>query len=270
MLYYEAIQSTMSWISCISAQLYDFTFCFFMDFVGILHVLIEQCFFMLCCFYLTILVNLCESICCSFNALFFNIVKWLPWFILNRVSTKLMFFWKTQVVDLRFLAFCFRFMEHLPTELIGNIISRLGPARDVVIASTTCKQWRHAFCYHLSTFSFNSKDSLSYHVTSQFEILISQTLLQSTRLQGLSISMDEVGEFLVSVVISWLMCSKETLRNSLFYNVRTTSNVNILVIYERSKLETLFLAHNSITRGSIPITRGSLGWNPSPWNMSVF
>ncbi|RVW86997.1 F-box/LRR-repeat protein [Vitis vinifera] len=28
-------------------------------------------------------------------------------------------------------------MEHLPTELIGNIISRLGPARDVVIASTT-------------------------------------------------------------------------------------------------------------------------------------
>ena len=75
MLYYEAIQSTMSWISCISAQLYDFTFCFFMDFVGILHVLIEQCFFMLCCFYLTILVNLCESICCSFNALF--------WILLN-------------------------------------------------------------------------------------------------------------------------------------------------------------------------------------------
>ena len=94
MLYYEAIQSTMSWISCISAQLYDFTFCFFMDFVGILHVLIEQCFFMLCCFYLTILVNLCESICCYFNALFFNIVKWLPWFILNWVSTKLMFFGK--------------------------------------------------------------------------------------------------------------------------------------------------------------------------------
>ena len=32
----------------------------------------------------------------------------------------------------------------------------------------------------------------------------------------------------------------------MFFNVRTTSNVNILVIYERSKLETLFFAHNSI------------------------
>ena len=165
---------------------------------------------------------------------------------------------------MRFLAFCFRFMEHLPTKLIGNIISRLGPARDVVIASTTCKQWRHAFCYHLSTFSFNSKDSPSYHVTSQFEILISQTLLQTTRLQGLSISMDEVGEFSVSVVISWLMRSKETLRSSLFYNVRTTLNVNILVIYERSKLETLFLAHNSITGGQSQLPGVLLAEIPLP------
>ncbi|KAL6342086.1 hypothetical protein AAG906_038565 [Vitis piasezkii] len=139
-------------------------------------------------------------------------------------------------------------MEHLPVEVIGNILSRLGAARDIVIASATCRKWREAFCYHLHTLSFNSKDWPLYHdlTTSQLEILITETLLQTTGLQGLSISMDEVGEFSASVVTFWLMYTRETLR-SLWYNVRTTPNVNILEICGRQKLETLFLAHNFIT-----------------------
>ncbi|RVW33509.1 F-box/LRR-repeat protein [Vitis vinifera] len=111
-------------------------------------------------------------------------------------------------------------MEHLPVEVIGNILSRLGAARDIVIASATCRKWREAFCYHLHTLSFNSKDWPLYHdlTTSQLEILITETIFQTTGLQGLSILMDEVDEFSASMVIAWLM----------------------------QKLETLFLAHNLI------------------------
>ncbi|KAK3205712.1 hypothetical protein Dsin_019758 [Dipteronia sinensis] len=139
-------------------------------------------------------------------------------------------------------------MEHLPVEVIGNILSRLGGARDVVIASATCCKWRDAYRRHLHTLSFNSNDWPLYRdlTTSRLEILITQTIFQTSGLQGLSIMMDDVDEFSASTVIAWLMYTRETLRR-LFYNVRTTPNVNILDICGRQKLETLVLAHNSIT-----------------------
>ncbi|KAK2640725.1 hypothetical protein Ddye_022488 [Dipteronia dyeriana] len=139
-------------------------------------------------------------------------------------------------------------MEHLPVEVIGNILSRLGGARDVIIASATCCKWRDAYRRHLHTLSFNSNDWPLYRdlTTSRLEILITQTIFQTSGLQGLSIMMDDVDEFSASTVIAWLMYTRETLRR-LFYNVRTTPNVNILDICGRQKLETLVLAHNSIT-----------------------
>ncbi|KAK9280711.1 hypothetical protein L1049_014409 [Liquidambar formosana] len=139
-------------------------------------------------------------------------------------------------------------MEHLPVEVIGNILSRLGAARDVVIASATCRKWREACRKHLHALSFNSSDWPVYRdiTTSRLEILITQTIFQTTGLQGLSILMDDVEEFSASTVIAWLMYTRETLRQ-LFYNVRTTPNVNILDICGRQKLEMLVLAHNSIT-----------------------
>ncbi|KAJ4724814.1 F-box/LRR-repeat protein [Melia azedarach] len=139
-------------------------------------------------------------------------------------------------------------MEHLPVEVIGNILSRLGGARDVVIASATCKKWREAYRKHLHTLSFNSNEWPGYHdlTTTRLEILITQTIFQTSGLQGLSILMDEVDEFSASTVIAWLMYTRETLRR-LFYNVRTTPNVNILEVCGRQKLEVLELAHNSIT-----------------------
>ncbi|XP_050214475.1 F-box/LRR-repeat protein At1g67190-like [Mercurialis annua] len=138
-------------------------------------------------------------------------------------------------------------MEHLPVEVIGNILFRLGGARDVVIASATCRKWREACRKHLHTLSFNSNDWPAYHdlTTSRLEILITQTIFQTTGLQGLSILMDDV-DFSASTVIAWLMYTRETLRR-LTYNVRTTPNVNILEICGRQKLEMLELSHNSIT-----------------------
>ncbi|TYH67278.1 hypothetical protein ES332_D06G177900v1 [Gossypium tomentosum] len=46
-------------------------------------------------------------------------------------------------------------MEHLPVEVIGNILSRLGGARDVVIASATCWKWREAYiCFNIYEFGY--------------------------------------------------------------------------------------------------------------------
>ncbi|XP_058088826.1 F-box/LRR-repeat protein At1g67190 [Magnolia sinica] len=139
-------------------------------------------------------------------------------------------------------------MEHLPVEVIGNILSRLAAARDVVIASATCRKWREACLKHLHTLSFNSNDWPVYRdlTNSRLEILITQTIFQTTGLQCLSIFMDDVDEFSAAPVIAWLMYTRETLR-CLLYNVRTTPNVNILEKCGRQKLEMLVLAHNSIT-----------------------
>lgn len=133
-------------------------------------------------------------------------------------------------------------------EVIGNILSRLGAARDVVIASATCRKWREACRNHLHTLSFNSNDWPVYHdlTTSRLEILITQTIFQTTGLQCLSIFMDDVDQFSAAPVIAWLMYTRETLRR-LLYNVRTTPNVNILEKCGRQKLEVLALARNCIT-----------------------
>lgn len=133
-------------------------------------------------------------------------------------------------------------------EVIGNILSRLGAARDVVIASATCRKWREACRNHLHTLSFNSNDWPVYRdlTTSRLEILITQTIFQTTGLQCLSIFMDDVDQFSAAPVIAWLMYTRETLRR-LLYNVRTTPNVNILEKCGRQKLEVLALARNCIT-----------------------
>lgn len=139
-------------------------------------------------------------------------------------------------------------MEYLPVEVIGNILSRLGAARDVVIASTTCRKWREAWKNHLHSLAFNSNDWAVYHElsTCRLEIIITQTIFQTSRLQCLSIVMDDVDEFSAAPVIAWLMYSRDTLRE-LHYNVRTTPNINLLEKCGRQKLEVLTLAHNSIT-----------------------
>ncbi|KAL6337010.1 hypothetical protein AAG906_036324 [Vitis piasezkii] len=129
-------------------------------------------------------------------------------------------------------------MENLPVEVIGNILSRLGAARDVVIASATCRKWREAWQNHLRTLSFNSNDWPVYHdlTTSRLEILITQTIFQTSGLEYLSICMDDVDEFSAASVIAWLMYTRETLRQ-LYYNVRTTPSINILEKCSRQKLE---------------------------------
>ncbi|KAI3688106.1 hypothetical protein L1987_81814 [Smallanthus sonchifolius] len=104
-------------------------------------------------------------------------------------------------------------MDRLPVEVVGNILSHLRAARDVVIASTTCRKWREACLNHLHMLSFNSDDWPVFRdlTTSRLEILITQTIFQTKGIQGLSILMDGVDEFSASAVIAWLMYTRETL-----------------------------------------------------------
>lgn len=139
-------------------------------------------------------------------------------------------------------------MEYLPVEVVGNILSRLGAARDIVIASATCRKWQDAWRNHLHTLTFNSRDWSFYHEfsTDRLEILITQTIFQTRGLQCLSIILDDVDEFAAASVVAWLMYTRETLRQ-LHYNVTTTPNINILEKCGRQKLEVLSLAHNILT-----------------------
>ncbi|KAG7950549.1 hypothetical protein I3843_13G119600 [Carya illinoinensis] len=138
-------------------------------------------------------------------------------------------------------------MEHLPVEVVGNILSSLGAAQDVVKASATCSKWREAYRKHLHTLSFNSSDCPVYrHLPSSHpEILITKTIFQTRGLEVLYILIDAV-EFSAATVTCWLMYTREKLRR-LSYNVRTTPSVNILEIFGGHKLESLVMAHNSIS-----------------------
>lgn len=138
-------------------------------------------------------------------------------------------------------------MEALPVEVIGNILSHLGAARDVMIAAATCRKWREACRNHLHTLRFSSDDWPVYRdlPSSRLEILITQSIFQTTGLQCLSISMDEVETFSAAPVIAWLLYTRETLR-SLSYTVRTSPSFSILERCGRQKLEALFLAHNAV------------------------
>ncbi|KAL2899718.1 hypothetical protein RDABS01_024800 [Bienertia sinuspersici] len=138
-------------------------------------------------------------------------------------------------------------MDDLPVEVIGNILSQLGAAKDVVVASATCRKWRDAWRNHLHSLSFDSNDCHVYHdiLPHNLEIVITQTIFQTRGLQRLSILMDDVDEFSAAPVIAWLLYTRDSLRE-LCYNVRTTPDVNILEKCGRHKLEVLSLTHNSI------------------------
>ncbi|XP_078447511.1 F-box/LRR-repeat protein At1g67190-like [Wolffia australiana] len=138
-------------------------------------------------------------------------------------------------------------MESLPVEVIGNILSHVGAARDVIVASLTCRKWRDASRSHVSTLSFHVDESPAFRdfSSSRLEILITKSIFQTTGLQHLSIAMDELVSFSASAVLAWLLYSRETLK-SLSFKVRVTPHVSILDLCGLHRLETLTFAHNSI------------------------
>ncbi|CAM8916635.1 unnamed protein product [Rhodiola kirilowii] len=141
-------------------------------------------------------------------------------------------------------------MDRIPVEVIGKILSGLGDARHIVIASVTCRKWLEAYHKHLHTLSFDSVGWPSYKwmttSPSTLETIITQTIFQTKGLQRLSIQPGSVYDFSAASVLAWLLYARETLLE-LRYNVPTNPRVNILEICGRNKLEVIELAHNSIS-----------------------
>ncbi|XP_027188236.1 F-box/LRR-repeat protein At1g67190-like [Cicer arietinum] len=140
-------------------------------------------------------------------------------------------------------------MENLPVEVIGIILSHVASARDIVIASLTCKKWRHAWHNHLLTLSFDTIDWPLYRqiCSTQLEMLITCTIFQTKGLQSLTILMNYDHQFCVTTVISWLKYTSDSLRQLRFY-VRTSPTFNIIDKCNRQRLEVLALADNPISR----------------------
>ncbi|GLT62656.1 hypothetical protein SLA2020_352750 [Shorea laevis] len=145
-------------------------------------------------------------------------------------------------------------MEDLPVEVIGNILSHLRAARDVVVASATCKKWREAFQYHLQSLTFHDDDWPVYgddptsnwpiygHPTpDKLKIIITQTILQTKGLRCLSVFLSDM-TFTTDDVRPWLMHAGDTLRE-LYLDVWILPSVKILEKCNGQKLEVLELAH---------------------------
>ncbi|VFQ81396.1 unnamed protein product [Cuscuta campestris] len=133
-------------------------------------------------------------------------------------------------------------IEKLPVEIIGEILSRVGVARDVIRASLTRRKWREAFRKHLPTLSFDVSDGDHvYHEipTADLEVLITKTLFQTNGVRKLSIATHSHKVSAVAV-LGWLMFTRETL-SELFYRVIISPTINVLDLCGMPKLKTLSL-----------------------------
>ncbi|VFQ74466.1 unnamed protein product [Cuscuta campestris] len=95
--------------------------------------------------------------------------------------------------------------EKLPLEVIGDILSRVRIARDMIRASVTCRRWREAYVKHLHTLSFNDFDDRVYHElpTCDLEVLITTTIFQTPALRKLCIQIDDKHEFSAGSVVGF-------------------------------------------------------------------
>ncbi len=104
-------------------------------------------------------------------------------------------------------------MEDFPVQVIGTILSHIAAVKQVVRASGTCRKWREAARNHLQTLRCDcGKSSPVYKslTTARLEVLLTETILQTSRLQDLYILTQ--GGFSAGVIISWLLHARSSLR----------------------------------------------------------
>jgi hypothetical protein len=105
-------------------------------------------------------------------------------------------------------------MEAFPVEVIGKILSHIGVVEQVVRASGTCRKWREAARSHLHCLSYRwrPQGSSVYETltTEDLEVLLTETILQTSSLQDLSILTEE--GFSATALMSWLLHTRDTLR----------------------------------------------------------
>ncbi len=81
-------------------------------------------------------------------------------------------------------------IEALPVEVIGKIFSHVKSVEEVVRASGTCRKWRRAARYrwhHLMYLWRKDLDVYKNLTTVDLEVLLTQTILQTSSPQNLSL-----------------------------------------------------------------------------------
>jgi hypothetical protein len=101
-------------------------------------------------------------------------------------------------------------MEAFPVEVIGKILSHIGVVEQVVSASGTCRKWREAARSHLHCLSCRWRPQGWCVTTEDLEVLLTETILQTSSLQDLSILTEE--GFSATALMSWLLHTRDTLR----------------------------------------------------------
>jgi hypothetical protein len=139
-------------------------------------------------------------------------------------------------------------IEGFPVEVIGNILSHVANVKDVVRASWTCRKWRVALRHYLHTLH-----TLQHHEskflpafqrsrTEQLEFLLTDTLLQTMRLQSLHIL--HMTKFSATAVIAWLLHTGDSLRHLTYEVPMSTLYVDMLERCGRMRcLESLHLRY---------------------------
>ncbi len=151
-------------------------------------------------------------------------------------------------------------IEGFPVEVIGNILSHVANVKDVVRASWTCRKWRVALRHYLHTLH-----TLQHHEskflpafqrsrTEQLEFLLTDTLLQTMRLQSLHIL--HMTKFSATAVIAWLLHTGDSLRHLTYEVPMSTLYVDMLERCGRMRcLESLHLRYATIRFTADPTTQ---------------
>jgi len=104
-------------------------------------------------------------------------------------------------------------MEDFPVQVIGTILSHIAAVKQVVRALGTCRKWREAARNHLQTMRCDCRKSSPVYkslTTARLEVLLTETILQTSRLQDLYILTRE--GFSAGVIISWFLHARSYLR----------------------------------------------------------
>lgn len=136
-------------------------------------------------------------------------------------------------------------MDAIPVEVIGNILSHVAAARDVVRASATSRQWREAAHHHLLALRFQTADWPGYETldTKDLELVVTQTILKTSCLEQLSIRFDDLWhDFSDMAVSAWLLHTRDSLR-FLTYTTISMPRVNVFERCGNARLQSLVFGH---------------------------
>jgi hypothetical protein len=104
-------------------------------------------------------------------------------------------------------------IEEFPVEVTGKILSHISAVEQVVRASGTCRKWREAARNHLLTLRCDcrKRSPVYKNLTSiDLEVSLTETILQTSRLQGLYISTED--GISAAVMISGVLHARSSLR----------------------------------------------------------